>query len=210
MHSSGSESSRSESVSDDPDSLFGVAERGCNGSSNKLVHLAKSRTGTLPRSTLALMKYQLFPGGPPLGQDESPPIVRKFLQRVLVAQSSIRGWDLRELSTIAQTCDFIVRGKLETSLELLLQRFKRVEVHATSLLPGTVVEHLEIAQVSRNSSLSLCERELSAELDKKRLTCQDKASGRPRHEWGPGQGVELLQPIPQAGCHTRQRREDRQ
>ena len=128
------------------------------------------------------MKDQLFPGGPPLGQNESPPIIHKFLQQVLLAQNSIKGRDHRELSTIAQACDFILKGKLENGLELLLQRFKRVEAQATNLLPGPVAEHLEIAQVSRNSSLSLCERELSTELNKKWLTYQDNASRRPRHE----------------------------
>ena len=67
-------------------------------------------------------------------------------------------------------------------LARLLHRFERMRAPATNLLPGPMVERLEIAQVGRNSSMSLCEGELSNELNKKWLTCQDKASRRPRHE----------------------------
>ena len=98
--SNGSSRSGERSGSDDPDSFFGLAERGGNGLSNKLVHLAKHRPGTLLRSTLGLMHQQLKPGDAPLGRDSTPPIVRKFLQQVTLAQNHHKGRDLPELDTL--------------------------------------------------------------------------------------------------------------
>ena len=99
-----------------------------------------------------------------------------------MAQSGIKGRDIRELSTVAQACDFIPRGRLENGLVLLLHRFERMGAPATNLLPELVAERMEISQVGRDSSGSLCEGELSNELRKKWLACRDEASRRPRHE----------------------------
>ena len=128
------------------------------------------------------MHQQLKPGDAPLGATASPPIVHKFLQQITLAQHSVKGRDLRELSTIAQACDFILNGKLEHGLEMLLQRYKRVEAQATQQLPGHVAENLEIAQVSRNSSMSLLEREMATDLTSKWLKYQEKLPNRRSHE----------------------------
>jgi hypothetical protein len=175
-----SDSSHSRSESGDADSLFGLAERGGNGLSNRLVHLAKHRPGTLLRSTLGLMHQQLKPGDAPLGKTATPPIVHKFLQQVTLAQHNVKGRDLRELATLAQACDQILKGHLEQGLELLLQRYKRVEAQATQMLPGAVAENLEIAAVNRTSSLSLAEREMATDLTKQWMRYHDKVpSQRP-------------------------------
>ena len=131
---------------------------------------------------MALIKDRPFPGGPPLKQNESPPLIHRFLQQVLLAQNGIKGRDISELSTVAQVCDFISRGRLENRLMLPLHRFERMRAPATNLLPGPVGERLEIAQVGRDHGECLCERKLSNELNKKWLAHQDKASRRPRHE----------------------------
>ena len=166
--SSGSETSRSRSSGDrDAQSLFGLAERGGNGLSNKLVHLARNHPGTLLRSTLTLMHQKLKPGDAPLGKNTSPPIVHKFLQQVTLAQNSVKGRDLRELSTLALACDHVLSGRLEEGLEVLLQRYKRVEAQAINLLPGAEAENLEITDLGKDSSLSLAERELATSLTNK-------------------------------------------
>ena len=46
-------------------------------------------------------------------------MVPKFLQAVTLAQDSVKGGDLRKLSILVQTCDFILKGNLELGLELL-------------------------------------------------------------------------------------------
>ena len=94
-----------------------------------------------------------------------------------MAQHGLKGRDLRELSTLAQACDCILRGDLEQCLEMLLHGYKRVEAQATQMLPGPVAENLEIASVGRCSSLSLTERELATDLTKQWVKYRDRMPG---------------------------------
>ena len=128
------------------------------------------------------MNQKLQPGDAPLGRDQTPPIVHKFLQQVTLARNSVKGRDLRELSTLAQACDHVLSGRLEEGLEILLQRYKRVEAQATQLLPGAVAENLEITDVNKYSSLSLAERELAAELTSKWHKYSEKTGQRKSSE----------------------------
>ena len=59
-------------------------------------------------------------------------------------------------------------------MELLLQRYKKVEAQATRMLPGPVAENLEIAAVSRHSSLILAEQEMATDVSKQWIKYRDK------------------------------------
>jgi len=91
---------------------------------------------------------------------ELPPVVMQYLTTFLAPSL---GDDLtqrngRELRTIATTLDALIRGKSAEAADLLVQRFKAVELASTE---GTWAMAQQVALVpeSRISSMSLEERD---------------------------------------------------
>ena len=68
---------------------------------------------------------------------------------------------------MAMACDRILEGKLEEALDVMSQRFKRVEAQDSRELKGHVASRLELIPAPRVTSLSLEEREEVADLDRK-------------------------------------------
>ena len=107
-----------------------------------------------------------------------PPVLNQFLQQAMIAHGQLEGRNLRELQTIALAEDAILQGKLEEGMEILLQRWKRVEAVATGVLPPKAAEHLELLPPTRPTSLSLSEREECAELSKRWTAYGEQAHPR--------------------------------
>ena len=96
----------------------------------------------------------------------------------MVAHGQLEGRNLRELQTIALAGDAILQGKLEEGMDILLQRWKRVEAVATNMLPPKAAEHLELLPPTRPTALSLDEREECAELSRRWSSYTEKAQTR--------------------------------
>ena len=125
---------------------------------------AKHPGQLLLRKMVQTMYTALHPGKATTG---IPPALNKFLQQAMVDHGQLEGRNLRELQTIALAGDAILKGKLEEGLEILLQRWKRVEAVATGILPARAAEHLELLPPARPTTLSLAEREECSELNRR-------------------------------------------
>ena len=96
------------------------------------------------------------------------------------------------MTTLAIACDRILENKLEEALDVMSQRFKRMEAQDNGELKGHVASRLELIPAPRVTSLSLEEREEVVDLDRK---WQEYQAGRE----GLGQGGGLQRrPLPQA------------
>ena len=174
-------SSASSSDSEESSGLFRDARHGKSGLSSRITRIAQKRPGRLLRSTLQAMQSSLHPGVPLPGRD-LPPILTQFLQQALQTQNPhLDGRNLRELQTLAQVADLVLKGQVEQGMDLLVQRFKRVEAEATGIMKGSSAEHLELLGPTKSTSLSLEEREEAAALELKWNQYKEK-SGAGRHQ----------------------------
>jgi len=100
-----------------------------------------------------IREYLCVIDGDPEGAKKLPPVAMRYLTTVLLpAMGSQIGFrDERELRTLAESIDSLVRGKAATSADILVQRFKSIELRLQS---GTsqVAKHLELIPESRASS----------------------------------------------------------
>ena len=71
------------------------------------------------------------------------------------------------MTTLAVAVDRILEGKLEEGLDILAQRFKRVEAQDSGVLRGELASRLEVIPEAQVTSLSLEEREEVAEMDRR-------------------------------------------
>ena len=127
------------------------------------------------KKTVQSMYKVLHPGKSTTGV---PPVLNQFLQQAMVAHGQLEGRNLREIQTIALAGDAILQGKLEEGLEILLQRWKRVEAVATGTLSAKAAEHLELLPPTLPTALSLEEREECAELSKRWIAHGEKSQQR--------------------------------
>ena len=160
--SGGSSPSESSSAS-----FFGGAGGGKNGLASKLQKVARRHPGRLLQKTLRAMHATLKPGSAPLPDHQKPAIFFNFLQRTLSQRPRKDGRAEREMTTLAMACDRILEGKLEEALDVMSQRFKRVEAQDSGELKGHVASRLELIPAPRVTSLSLEEREEVVDLDRK-------------------------------------------
>jgi len=166
---------RSESKSSESsDALFRESHQSDRGLASRILHLAKKKPGRLLASTVKQMHSTLHPGRALVGL---PPILNQFLQQAVATHSQLEGRNYRELQTIALAGDQILQGNLEKGLEILLQRWKRVEAVATGLLPSKAAEHLELLPPTKPTSLSLEEREEAAAMNQKWQNYERRTSG---------------------------------
>ena len=174
-------SERSDSEDDESDSdrecneLFRGAGRRENGLASKIARVATRHPGRLMRKTVQSMYKVLNPGKSTTGV---PPVLNQFLQQAMIAHGQLEGRNLREVQTIALAGDAILQGRLEEGLEILLQRWKRVEAVATGTLSARAAEHLELLPPTLPTSLSLEEREECAELSKRWTAHGEKSQQR--------------------------------
>ena len=169
-----SKSSSSSSSSHSSDGLFRESHHSERGLASRILHLAKKKPGKLLSSTVKQMHGTLHPGQAVVGL---PPILNQFLQQAVATSTQLEGRNLRELQTIALAGDQILKGNLEAGMEILLQRWKRVEAVATGLLPSKAAEHLELLPPTKPTSLSLEEREEAATMSQRWNNYERKASG---------------------------------
>ena len=162
---SGSSASGSEESSEE---LSRSASRHDDGFASKITKVAAKHPGRLLKKTVQTMYSALHPGEATTGV---PPVLNQFLQQAMIAHGQLEGRNLRELQTTALAGDAIFQGKLEEGMEILLQRWKRVESVATEFLPG---EHLELLPPTRPTTLSLEEREECSELSRIWLAYDEK------------------------------------
>ena len=127
------------------------------------------------RKTVQSMYKALHPGKSTTGV---PPVLNQFLQQAMIAHGQLEGRNLREIQTIALAGDAILQGRLEEGLEILLQRWKRVEAVATGTLSSRAAEHLELLPPTQPTSLSLEEREECAELSRRWTAHGEKSQQR--------------------------------
>ena len=160
--------------SESSDALFRDSHHGERGLASRILHLAKKKPGRLLASTVKQMHSTLHPGRAVVGL---PPILNQFLQQAVATHSQLEGRNYRELQTIALAGAQILQGNLEKGLEILLQRWKRVEAVATGLLPSKAAEHLELLPPTKPTSLSLEEREEAAMMNQKWQNYERRTSG---------------------------------
>ena len=170
-------SSSSSSSSLSADELFHGAGGG-NGLASKLVKVARRHPGKLLGKTLEAMNTTLTPGAGPLGE-KKPAIMFQYLQKALAARRSDPRAE-RELTTVALAVDNILKGNLEEALDILAQRFKRVEAEDSGALHRDLAERLEVIPEARITSLSLDEQEEVANMDRKWRTYKDGRAKSPR------------------------------
>ena len=146
------------------------------GLANRLERVARRHPGRLLQKTLQAMHETVTPGAAPLGE-KRPPIFFHYLQRALANRGKGDPRAERELTTLALAVDRIHEGRLEESLDILAQRFKRVE----AALRPELAARLEIIPVAQVSSLSLEEKEEVTDLDRKWQKYLDGPRGRSPH-----------------------------
>ena len=83
----------------------------------------------------------------------------------------------RELTTVALAVDNILKGNLEGALDILAQRFKRVEAEESGQLHRDLAARQEAIPETRMTCLSLDERKEVSSLDRRWKTY---AEGRSR------------------------------
>ena len=140
--------------------LFQDSHHGDRGLASRIMWCAKKMPGKL-----------LQPGQAVVGV---PPVLNQFLQRAVATSSQLEGRNYRELQTIALAGDQILQGNLEGGMDILLQRWKRVEAVATGLLPAQAAEHLELLPPTKPTSLSLAEREEAATMSQRWANYENK------------------------------------
>ena len=118
-----------------------------------------------------------------------PPVVMQYLTTFLAPSL---GDDLslrngRELRTIATTLDALLRGRQAEAADLLVQRFKAVELAATE---GTwaMSEQVELVPESRVSSMGTEERAHVARREQREAKSQQLVAGFKGGENGEGRG----------------------
>ena len=150
------------------------------GLANRLERVARRHPGRLLQKTLQAMHETVTPGAAPLGE-KRPPIFFHYLQRALANRGKGDPRAERELTTLALAVDRILEGRLEESLDILAQRFKRVEAQDSGALRPELAARLEIIPVAQISSLSLEEKEEVTDLDRKWQKYLDGPRGRSPH-----------------------------
>jgi len=125
--------------------------------------------------TLDAMNTSLKPGSNPL-EGKKPAIMFAYLQKALALRKSDPRAE-RELTTVALAVDNILKGNLEGALDILAQRFKRVEAEDSGQLHRDLAARLEVIPEARVTCLSLDEREEVSNLDRRWKTYTE---GRPR------------------------------
>ena len=98
--------------------------------------------------------------GDPEGARKLPPVAMRYLTTVVLpaAGSSLNFRDERELRTLAEGIDALVRGRAATTADILVQRFKSIELRMQS---GTaqVAKHLELIPENRACATAQSEME---------------------------------------------------
>ena len=144
-------SSSSSYSSDDSDADFRKA-RG-QGSRTPQITARLSPGRHLEGFLSTIREYLSVMDGDPEGAKKLPPVAMRYLTTVLLpAMGNQIGFrDERELRTLAESIDSLVRGKAATSADILVQRFKSIELRLQS---GTsqVAKHLELIPESRASA----------------------------------------------------------
>ena len=113
------------------------------------------------------MHRTLKPGSQPLDSSQQPPIFFSYLQRALATRPRGDRQAGREITTLAVAVDRILECKLEEGLDVLAQRFKRVEAQDSGMLRPDLASRLEVIPDARVTSLSLEEREEVTDLDRR-------------------------------------------
>jgi hypothetical protein len=109
-------------------------------------------------------------------EGKKPAIMFAYLQKALAVRKAGPRAE-RELTTVALAVDNILKGNLEEALDILAQRFKRVEAEDSGQLHKDLAGRLEVIPDARVTCLSLDEQEEVANLDRRWKTY---AEGRPR------------------------------
>ena len=123
------------------------------------MEVAKRAPGELLRRFVSrISEYLALRDGSSDG--ELPPVVMQYLTTFLAPSlgSDLKLREGRELRTIATTLDALIRGKSAEAADLLVQRFKAVELAATE---GTwsMAEQVELVPEAWISSMSQEERD---------------------------------------------------
>ncbi len=140
------------------------------------------------KEALAKMTEYLVTQQPGAGQEEDlKDVAMTYLTSVLVPTmgTSLSERSRRELTTLATAVDHVVCGRVAEAGDLLIQRFKAVELAATSGSWG-VAQHVEIAPPSQVSAMHEKELEAAAKLERHRFKLrQALAQGNGRGPRGP-------------------------
>eukprot|EP00971_Amphidinium_carterae_P006144 120984-Amphidinium_carterae.1 len=114
---------------------------------SKLAKVASSDPGALTKLTVEKMQQYLSAHGVQGSREELCPVFTTYLTDVLVPsqRDPIDLRNSRELLTLAQTCDTLLRGDMKSALDLLSQ----------------VSRHMELIGEARVSASSAAERRLA-------------------------------------------------
>ena len=161
-------------------------------SQNKLKRTAATRPGELLFNGLQQVRQFLGPRRGGLGQDagsELDPAMVQYLTTVLEnANSTVGMRNSRELRTLAQAIDDILVGKIDSAADILMQRFKAVEIAAADG-HWKVAEHLEVIPQTKPLAAADREREAAAETAVREAKLRAILSGsRFQHDEGDGGG----------------------
>ena len=130
--------------------------------------VARRAPGRLLKEALAKMTEYLVTQQPGEGRgEEMKDVAMTYLTSVLVPTmgTGLNERSRRELTTLATALDHMVCGRIAEAGDLLVQRFKAVELAATTGSWG-VAQHLEIAPPSQVSAVHEKEIEAAAKLER--------------------------------------------
>ena len=163
-------------------SSFSRAGGGKNGLASKLQKAARRHPGRLLQKTLRAMYATLKPGSAPLPDHKKPAIFFNYLQQTLSQRPRKDGRAEREMTTLAMSCDRILEGKLEEALDMMSQRFKRVEGQYSGKIKERVASRMELIPDPRVTPLPRKEREEEVDRERKvqRVRHRDGAELKPR------------------------------
>lgn len=149
-----SESSGSKSTATITSSSTEEGEEQLFGQDMKIRRMARSGPGALSASSIVEMQEHLLTAGGgtyEVEKGEQPPLALRYFRQAL--RPRLSGGAAREAMTLAYAADLLIQGKVASSLDVLVQRFKAIELvsQGTSWQIAQRVELLPLEQTSVTS-----------------------------------------------------------
>ena len=130
------------------------------------------------QNILQAMHRTIKPVTRPLDNAQRPPIFFNYLQRALTTRLHGDRQAEQELTSLAGTVNRILEGMLEEGLDVLAQRFKRVEAQDSGILRGDLASRLELIPDMQVTSLSLEEHGEVADVNRRKQRYEKLGRGK--------------------------------
>jgi hypothetical protein len=129
--------------------------------------VARLRPGAHLKGFLATLREYLTGMDGEAGSGPLPAVVSRYLVTILLPalRTQVGFRDERELRTLAETLDALVKGRADSAADILVQRFKSIELRL-STGSSRMSEHLELVNDGRVGAVGQAELEQLARMER--------------------------------------------